>query len=94
MSCSEYGWLLIQNRSWRWTPTARPYGVDSHALTMTLSSSGEATGRAPSARRRVKKSFHDVNPQYSSPGSCWYCSMPMARLAASPFQPDGESFRT
>jgi hypothetical protein len=49
---------------------------------MTLSSSGESTGRAPSARRRVKKSFHDVNPQYLSSGSYWYCSMPMARRAA------------
>src|ERR1700749_3265037 len=94
MSCSEYGWLLIQNWSWSWTFVARPYGVDSHALTMTLSSSGESTGRAPSARRRVKKSFQDVKPQNSSSGLYWYCSMPMARLAGSPFQPDGESLRT
>ena len=45
MSCSEYGWLLIQKRSWRLTSVLMPYGVDSQALTITLSSSGEATGR-------------------------------------------------
>src|ERR1700744_4463102 len=94
MSRSEYGWLFSQNRSSSWTSVARPYGVDSQALTMTLSSSGESTGRAPSARRRVKKSFHDVKPQYSSSESYWQCSMPIARLAAAPFQPDGESSTT
>jgi hypothetical protein len=54
MSSSEYGWLLIQNRSCRLTSALIPYGVDSQALTMTVSSSGEATGRSPSLKRRVK----------------------------------------
>ena len=85
---------MIQNLSRRCTPVLRPYGVDSHALTMTLSSSGAATGRAPSTNRLVKKSFHDVKPQYSSAGSCWYCSMPIASCARALFHPVGESLRT
>jgi len=86
MSCSEYGWLLIQNWSWRWTSVLMPYGVDSQALTITLSSSGEATGRSPSLKCRVKKSFQEAKPQCSSPGSCSYCSMLMARSATGTTQ--------
>src|SRR5271166_2620460 len=71
-----------------------PYGVDSQALTITVSSSRAATGRWPSLKRRVKKSFQEAKPQYSSAGSCSNCSIPTARWAASHFQPDGESFST
>jgi len=68
-----------------------PYGVDSQALTITLSSSGEATGRSPSLKRRVKKSFHEAKPQCSSFGSCSYCLMPTACRACAHFQPVGEA---
>ncbi len=94
MSYSEYGWLLIQKRSWRCTSVLIRYGVDSHALAITLSSSGEATGRWPSLKRRVKKSFHDANPQYSSSGSCSNWSIPTARWASADFHPLDESLST
>ena len=57
-------------------------------------SSGAATGRWPSRKRRVKKSFQLVKPQCGSSGSYWYCSMPTACFAASERQPSGESFST
>src|SRR5205807_4209560 len=62
--------------------------------TITLSSDGEATGRSPSLKRLVKKSFHEAKPQWSSCGSCSYCSIPTARCAALDFQPVDESFST
>src|SRR4051794_20043906 len=71
-----------------------PYEVDSQALTITLSSSGDATGRSPSLKRRVKKSFHEAKPQCSSCGSCSYCSMPTACTASGLFQPVGDSLST
>jgi hypothetical protein len=61
---------------------------------MTVSSSGDATGRASGWKRRVKKSFQDVKPQCGSPGLCWYCSMPIAFCASGEVHPAGESFRT
>ena len=86
---------MIQNRSRSWTSVRRLYGVDSQALTMTLSSSsGAATGRCPSRNRRVKKLFQDVKPQCGSAGSCSYCSIPTVRRASSLVQPVGLSFRT
>lgn len=60
---------MIQNRSCRLAFVLIAYGVDSQALTITVSSSGAATGRSPSLKRRVKKSFHDVKPQCGSSGS-------------------------
>ena len=53
------------------TPVLILYGVDSQALTMTLSSPGAATGLEVDVSRRAKKSFHDVKPQCLARGSCW-----------------------
>lgn len=52
--------LVLQNLSRCLTLVAMLYTLDSHALAMTLSSSGEATGRAVSLTRRVKKSAGHV----------------------------------
>ncbi len=47
-SSTEYGSAFAQNSSSRWTRLAIRYGVASHGLTTTASSSGDATGRSPS----------------------------------------------
>jgi hypothetical protein len=58
----------------------------SQALTMIVSSSGAATGRCPARKRRVKKSFHDVNPQGSVVGVVLELRDPdrLLRLGAHP----------
>ena len=89
MSRSEYGCALIQNRSRSFTFDSTWYGAASHALTITCGSSGAATGRAPSRKRRVKKSFHDVKPPCGWSSRYWNCDSPMRLLAASQNQPSG-----